>query len=46
MYERWKVIMEKTKLVKQCKNIINNFSNINFAIKSVADNAFLESKDN
>ena len=46
MYTRWNLITEKEKLVRQCRLLSNVFSNINFAIKSVADNAFLNSKDN
>ena len=46
IYNRWLSITEKEKLVKQCKLLMSTFTSINFTIKSVADNAFLNSKDN
>ena len=46
LYSRWHLITEKDKLIKQCKTVISMFSNVNYAIKSVADNAFLNSRDN
>ena len=32
--------------MNECKSVSNAFSSINFAIKSVCDNAFLDTKDN
>jgi hypothetical protein len=46
MYNRWNGITERTRLMNECRLVSHIFSNINFAIKSVADNAFLNSKDN
>ena len=46
MYGRWLNITDRTRLMNECRLVSNIFSNINFAIKSVADNAFLDSKDN
>ena len=46
MYNRWNNITERTRLMNECRLVSHIFSNINFAIKSVADNAFLNSKDN
>ena len=37
---------EKTKLINECKIIGNVFNSLNFAIKSVTDNAFANNKDN
>ena len=46
MYGRWLGITERTRLMNECRLVSHIFSNLNFAIKSVADNAFLDSKDN
>lgn len=46
MYMRWNLITEKEKIVRQCKLVNDAFGRINWAIKSVADNAFLNSREN
>ena len=46
MYGRWLGITERTRLMNECRLVSHIFSNVNYAIKSVADNAFLNSKDN
>ena len=46
MYGRWLNITDRTRLMNECRLVSNIFSNINFTIKSVADNAFLNSADN
>ena len=46
MYNRWSNITERTRLMNECRQVTNLFSTINFAIKSVADNAFSDNKDN
>ena len=45
MYNRWKSITEKTRLMNECKQITSMFQTLNFAIKSVADLAFIDNKD-
>jgi hypothetical protein len=37
---------EKTRMMNECKEVTNIFSGLNFAIKSVTDNAFVDNKDN
>ena len=46
MYNRWLGITERTRLMNECKQVSNLFSTINYAIKSVADCAFIDSKEN
>ncbi|MBL2503839.1 hypothetical protein ELJ47_30305, partial [Klebsiella pneumoniae] len=45
MYNRWKSITEKTRLMNECRQITSLFQTLNFAIKSVADLAFVDNKD-
>jgi len=45
MYNRWLGITERTRLLNECRLVSNLFSTLNFAIKSVADVALLDSKD-
>ena len=45
MYNRWLSITDRTRLMNECKQVASVFSTLNFAIKSVADIAFLDSKD-
>uniref|UniRef100_A0A0P6BFP2 Uncharacterized protein n=1 Tax=Daphnia magna TaxID=35525 RepID=A0A0P6BFP2_9CRUS len=45
MYNRWKSITEKTRLMNECRQITSLFQTLNFAIKSVADIAFVDNKD-
>ena len=45
MYNRWLTITDRTRLMNECKQVSSVFSTLNFAIKSVADIAFLDSKD-
>ena len=42
LYNRWKSITEKTRLMNECKQITSMFQTLNFAIKSVADLAFID----
>ena len=44
-YNRWLSITEKTKLLNECKLVSSVFASLNFAIKSVADIAFVDNKD-
>ena len=44
-YNRWLAITEKTKLLNECKLVSSVFASLNFAIKSVADIAFVDNKD-
>ena len=46
MYNRWLGITERTKLLNECRLVSNLFTTLNFAIKSVADCALTDSKDN
>ena len=46
MYARWLNITERTRLMNECRLVSSAFSTLNFAIKSVADNAFSDNKDN
>ncbi len=41
-YHRWDVAVIKEKLTKQCKSVNSLFQSLNFSIKSVADNAFVD----
>ena len=45
MYNRWHAITEKTKLMNECKSVANVFSTLNYVIKSVVDNAFIDTKE-
>ena len=45
MYARWLNITERTRLMNECKLVSSFFTTANFAIKSVADNAFSDNKD-
>ena len=45
LYNRWVSITERTKLMNECKEVANIFASLNFSLKSVSDNAFLENKD-
>ena len=45
-YNRWLNITEKTRLLNECKLVTNVFQSLNFAIRSVSDIAFGNSKDN
>ncbi|MDV7394956.1 hypothetical protein RZS08_26460, partial [Arthrospira platensis SPKY1] len=45
LYNRWKSITEKTRLMNECKQITSLFQTLNLAIKSVADFAFVDNKD-
>ncbi len=45
LYNRWKSITEKTRLMNECRQITSMFQTLNFAIKSVADLAFIDNKD-
>ena len=44
MYNRWHSIMTETALMNKCKEVSNMFSTLNYAIKAVCDNAFIENK--
>ena len=46
MYNRWLGITERTRLMNECRLVSNLFTTLNFAIKSVADCALTDSKDN
>ena len=45
MYNRWHSITEKTRLMNECKEVSNMFSTLNFVIKAVVDNAFIENRE-
>ena len=45
LYSRWKSITEKTKLMNECKLMSSIFQTMNYAIKSVADNVFVDNKE-
>ena len=44
-YHRWINITQKTKLIKECKEIGNVFNSLNKIIKSTNDNAFGNNRD-
>jgi hypothetical protein len=46
MYTRWNHIVNRQKLINECKQVNDVFATLNFTIKSIADNAFLDNKDN
>ena len=45
MYNRWHSIMTETGLMNKCKLVSSMFSTLNYVIKSVCDNAFIENKE-
>ena len=45
MYNRWHSIMTETALMNKCKLVSSMFSTLNYVIKSVCDNAFIENKE-
>ena len=45
MYNRWHAITEKTRLMNECRLVTNLFSTLNYSIKSVIDNAFIENRE-
>jgi len=45
LYNRWKSITEKTRLMNECRQITSLFQTLNTVIKSVADVAFVDNKD-
>ena len=45
MYNRWHHIMTETALMNKCKLVASMFSTLNYAIKAVCDNAFIENKE-
>ena len=46
MYNRWNTITQRTKLMNECRQVNDVFSTLNFTIKSICDNAFIDNKDN
>jgi hypothetical protein len=46
MYTRWNHITNRHKLINECKQVNDVFATLNFTIKSIADNAFVDNKDN
>ena len=46
MYTRWNTITQRTKLMNECRQVNDVFSTLNFTIKSICDNAFVDNKDN
>ena len=45
LFNRWVSITERTKLMNECKEVANIFASLNFSLKSVSDNCFLENRD-
>lgn len=45
MFNRWVLLKERTKIMEKCKRMTQIMNQINLSIKSVADNAFISSKD-
>ena len=45
MFLRWNALSEQKKMIEKCKRISNVFTQINGAVKSVADNAFAQNKE-
>ena len=45
MYNRWHSIMTETALMNKCRLVSNSFSTLNYCIKAVCDNAFIENKE-
>ena len=45
LYNRWRSMTEKSKLMSECKLMTGLFQTLNYAIKSVADNVFLDNKE-
>ena len=41
LYNRWKLLTEKTKLMNECRQMNNVFQTLFFVIKSTADLAFV-----
>jgi hypothetical protein len=46
LYNRWLNITEKTKMMNECREVSSVFASLNYVIKSVTDNAFIDSKEN
>ena len=46
MYSRWNATAQRTKLINECRQVNDVFSTLNFTIKSICDNAFIDNKDN
>ena len=45
MFLRWNALSEQKKMIEKCKRISNVFTQINGAVKSVADNAFAQNNN-
>ena len=45
LYNRWKLLTEKSKLMNECRQMNSAFQTLFFVIKSTADLAFMENKD-
>ena len=45
-FSRWLGITEKSHLLNECKLVSNLMASLNYVIKSVADSAFVDNKDN
>ncbi len=45
LFNRWKNLTEKTKLMSECKQVNSVFQTLFYVIKSTADLAFVENKD-
>ena len=46
LFNRWINLTEKSRLLNECRLVSKLFTTLNFAIKSVSDNAFNENIDN
>src|ERR1019366_6287129 len=46
MDSRWNNIVNRQKLIKECRQGSDVFATLNFTIKSITDNAILDNKDN
>ena len=44
LFERWLYLTQKAKLLNESLLVTNLFNSLNFAIKSVSDNVFIDNK--
>lgn len=44
-YQRWHKLVNRQRLIRECKMVSDFFAGLNYTIKSVADNALMDNKD-
>lgn len=46
MYNRWKILTERTQIMKKCQKVHQIFTGINLSIKKLTDSLFIQPKNN